>query len=180
MYLDVDGRDGLEDRLRQPRPGQVDPPVLQQTVQGVPHGGGLLMDLFEHEVLVSALFRCLGVPGDLGQGKLHLVSIEVVKMDLPRAESCRLLIADVVHISRVVQDGGHIRGQIGPPLRHAEDHGRVLPGGEDLAGIVLKHQRQGIGPLYAHHGPGEGVHRAQLVFFVVVVHQLHRRFGVGV
>ena len=119
----MDGRDGLENLLRQPRPGQVDPPVLQQTVQGVPHGGGLLMDLFEHEVLVSALFRRLGIPGDLGQGKLHLVSIEVVKMNLPRAESCRLLIADVVHISRVVQDGGHIRGQIGLPLRHAEDHG---------------------------------------------------------
>ena len=120
---DVDGRDGLEDLPCQPRPGQVEPPVLQQTVQGVPHGGGLLMNLFEHKVLVSALFRRLGVPGDLGQGKLHLVSIEVVKMNLPWAESCRLLIADVVHISRVVQDGGHIGGQIGLPLRHAEDHG---------------------------------------------------------
>ena len=61
---DEDLVDGLEVRLGDVRLVEEDAPVVEVATEGVADGGGLLVDLLDHEGVVAALLRGGEVPVD--------------------------------------------------------------------------------------------------------------------
>ena len=166
--------------VRQMNLRQVNVPVLYHRVQGIQSRSGLLVDFLHHEMLVAALFRSFRIPFDFRQLFFNLFPIQVVEMDLPRRQSGHLQIADVVDAPGVLQNSRNVGSHIGFPVRHPDNHGAFLPGRPDFSGIVLKHHAQSVGTSDPHHGLRQGVHRAQIVFFIIIVNQLHHHFRVRI
>ena len=170
---------GAQHLLGDARLAQIHAAVAHEGVDGVRHHAGLLVNLLHHEVLEAGLLRGLRVPGDLHGMLLDGLLIHGAEADRALAQAGDLHVVDVVDAAGVLQDRRNVRGQIGRVALHADDHRAVAAGGEDLARIVLEHDRQGIGAADAHHAAGHGLHRASLVLVVVVVDQLGGDLGVG-
>ena len=168
----------LDFRLGQTDGGQVNLPVLHHGMDGILDGLGLLVDFLHHEMLKPGFFCGFSVPADLGQLLLDFIAVQVVEGDLALLEPGHFQVADVVDVPGVFQDGGHVGGQIGLSVLHAQNHGAVFPGHIDFLRVVLEHHRQGVGTPDADHGVVDGVHRGALIFFVVVIHQLDGHFRV--
>ena len=147
-------------------------------ISSVSPGGGLFVDFLDHEMLVPAFFGSLGVPGDLDRIVDDFVSVQIVEGDRTRTQPGNLEIADIVHLTGVFQNRRDVGSQEAFAVGDADDHGAVLPGGEDLAGEVFEHQGQRIGAPHADHGSGDGIDRAELIFFIVIVDQLDDDFGI--
>ena len=58
--------------------------VLYQAVERITDGFGLLMNLFDHEMLIARLFSRCRIPFDLGRRKLNLITVQVKKVYFPR------------------------------------------------------------------------------------------------
>ena len=159
--------------------GKVRRAVFDKGVKGIRHRFGLLVDLLHHKILIAGLLGSFRVPLDGGERLFDDVAVQVVEGHPARFQAAQLHVADVINIPGEAQDGRRVGGQKGLPFAHADDHGAVLAGGPDLAGIVLKHHRQRVGAANAHHGVVDGVHRGALVFLVVIVDEFHRHLGVG-
>ena len=138
------------------------------------------MDLLEHEVLVAAFFCRFRVPGDFHQGQGDFIAVEVIEFDAAGGQARYLQMVDIVNAAGVFEDRRYVRGQESGVFRRADDQGRILPGGEDFVRKVLEHQGQGVAAPHPHHGAGDGVHRADLVFLIVVIHQLDHDLGIGI
>ena len=149
---DVDLADFLNVRIGEVHCRQINLSILDNGVDRIPNRLGLFVDLLHHEVLKAALFRSLGIHLDLDELFLDLLLIDVVEGDLPALELSDLVVADVVHISRVLQDRRHIGGYKGVLSVYPDDHRGIFS--RDIQGIRvgLKHDGQGIGPPDAHHG----------------------------
>ena len=145
------------------------PPVLQQRAQSTLHGLRLLVDLFHHEVLIAALFRGFRVPQDFHRLLFDFVPVQVVEGNALGAEPGQFQVAHIINGAGVFQNGRHIRGKKLLAVSGADDHGAVLPGGVDFAGIVLEEHSQSIGAANTNHGMVDGIHRSVGIFFIVVV-----------
>ena len=78
---DVDAAHGAQGVLVKRKFAEIDTAVLDARADGVAHGGGLLVDLLHHEMLVAALFGRLGVPFDGGGLLFDLLAVDVVEGD---------------------------------------------------------------------------------------------------
>ena len=87
---------------------QIDGPVLHIGADGILYGFRLLMDLFQHEMLIAALFRCLGIPLDFHHFFLNLFPVDVIEADLISGHLRDLVIADIVDVPCLVKDRRHI------------------------------------------------------------------------
>ena len=131
--------------------------ISQNGIKRIGHCLGLLMDLLHHEMLKTALFGRLGIPGDLHGFFLNLITVQIVKMRLTGSELCKLQIVYVIYAAGIFQDSGNIGGHIGLTVGYAYDHGAVFSGHPDLTGIILEHKLQRITSAHTHHGLCDGV-----------------------
>ena len=152
------------------------PAVLDPGEQALAQGVGLLHDLLDHEVLIAALLRGGDLPVHGGVFLLHWVQQAVIDLDAVSGEDGNFPVLHVGHVPGVLDDSGDVAGQKVAAVPVAQHQGAVLPGGDDLVGIVHADDAQGIGALNLVQGLD---HRLQDVVGVVVVHQLGRHFGVG-
>ena len=136
------------------------------------------MDFLQHEMLVACFFSCFCIPFDLRWLFLNLISVQIVKGNGPIYQTCHLQISDVINIAGIFQNRRNIRSHIAVSVLHADDHRTVLARNVNLPGIILKHDRQGIGTADTDHGMVDGIHRSMLVFLVIVIDELHCHFGV--
>ena len=157
---------------------EVNDPVVEDGIQGVPDSLGLFVNFFYHEMLESGLFRRLGVPGDLHQVLLNFVAVQVEERHFALLQPGQFQIADVIHVPGVFQNGRHVGGQVAFPVGNADDHGAVLPGGINFLRVVLEHQGQGVGPTHPDHGVVDGIHGGVGILFVVIIHQFDGHFRV--
>ena len=157
---------------------QADFSVLDDGVDGILDSLGLLVDLLHHEMLKTALFGSFRIPLDLGQFLGDLFLIQIIELCGACSESADLVVADIIDVSGVAQDRGNIGGDIGLVLPDADDHGAVLTGNENLIGIILEHEGQGIGAAHADHCAHDGIDRAHVVFFQVIVDCLDGDFRI--
>ena len=137
------------------------------------------MDLFHHEVFVTALLGRLSVPGDVYGLLLDLVAVQVIEMCLAGRELREFEVVDVVDIAGVFEDRGHIACDIGLAVRDADDHRAFLTHDPDLAGSVPEHELEGVASPDADDGLRDGVDGSDVVFMVIVVYELDHDFGVG-
>jgi len=158
----------------------MNPAVLDHAGQRAPDRFRLLMNFLEHEVLIAALFRRFRVPGDLGQRQLLFIPVQVIEGHLSGYDPGGQQVFHIIDLPGVFQQGRNIGGQIRVLLRDPDDQGGILPGGIDFPGIIAEHDRQGIASPNPDHHPGEGVHRSDFVFVVVIVDQLDHHFRIRV
>ena len=93
-------------------------------------GMGLLVDLFEHEVRVAALFRSVDVPVDVVSLLLHGVHLAVIDADAVCTEDGELAIVEVGDVARVADDRRYVGGDEVLSLAEAEQQRRVLARGK--------------------------------------------------
>ena len=138
----------------------------------------LLVDLFHHEMLKAALFRCFRIPLDLGDLFLDLVTVQVVECHLSGADPGHLQVADIVYFSGMVQDRRYIGSDKAFLFRGTYDHGAFLTGYKDLTRIILKHYLQRIGATHTNQCLSQRIQRTYFVFLIVVIHQLDQHLGI--
>ena len=136
------------------------------------------MDLLHHEMLKTALFRCLCIPLNFRCLLLDLVTIEIIKMRFTRSQLCKLKVADIINIAGIFQDCRNIRSHIGLTVCNTNDHRTVLARHPDFARIVTEHQLKSIGATDTNHRLCNGIDRTQIILFIIVVHQFDDYFGV--
>ena len=158
--------------------GQVDSAVLDYGIKRILDGFRLLMDLFHHEMLKTALFGCFCIPFDFGGLLLNFITVQVIEMRLTRRQLCKLKVANVIHIASVFQNCRNIRSHISFTIRNADDHRAILACHPDLARIITEHQLKRIGTAHTNHRLGNGIDRAEVVLLIIVVHQLDDHFGI--
>ena len=129
-------------------------------------------------MLVACFFSCFCIPFDLRWLFLNLISVQIVKGNGPIFQTCHLQISNIINISGIFQNRRNIRSHIAVSVLHADDHRTVLAGNVNLPGIILEHDRQGIGTADTDHGMVDGIHRSMLIFLVIVIDELHCHFGV--
>ena len=139
----------------------------------------LLMDLFDHKVLIAAFFGCFSVPVYPGQQHFGLVSVQVVELHIPGNDLCHLQVSDVINVSCIFQEGRDVGSKVSRIVGNADDKRAVLSCGIYLSRTVFEHQSQRKGTSDPDHGLGHGVYGIVGVFFVVVVHQLDQHLGIG-
>ena len=122
-------------------------PVPDAGGEAPAQGLGLLHDLLEHEVLVSALFGGIHLPVDGDNILVNGLHQMVIAPDALPCEDGQLSVLHVAHPSGVPQDGGDVAGDEIASLSPAQDQGAVLPDGHDPVGAVGTQDAQGVGPL---------------------------------
>ena len=151
-------------------------PVLDAGGDGVPHRLGLLQNLLEHKVLISALFSGGDLPVHLMALLFHRAEIGVVHPAVVGGELGDLPVVQVADLPGVADDRRHVGGHEVEPLPKAQDERAVLPGGDQPVGAVGAQNPQGIGPLDAVEHLGD---RVQDIAVIVVLQQMGHHFRVG-
>ena len=129
-------------------------------------------------MLVACFFSCFCIPFNLRWLFLNLISVQIIKGNGPICQTCHLQVSDVINIASIFQNRRNIRSHIAVSVLHTDDHRTVLAGNVNLPGIILEHDRQGIGTADTNHGMVDGIHRSVLVFLVIVIDELHCHFGI--
>ncbi len=84
--------------------------ILKTGTEGITHRFGLLINLFQHKMLIAALFRRIDIPLN-GHGLLlNLLLIDVVEGHGVPRQPDNLLILNVIDASRITQNGRNIGG----------------------------------------------------------------------
>ena len=106
-----------EVRVAEPHLIEVEATIAPHTAaQRIGHGLRLLGDLLEHEQVVAALLRGGGIPGDRELLGLDDVAVEVGDDDLLAGDLHDLVLAELERVTRVGDEGGHVRGHEVLPL----------------------------------------------------------------
>lgn len=161
-----------------------DPTVDEMAEQGVGHGGRLLGDLLEHEVLVAALLGGRQVPVDVEGASLagHIVAVEVADPIPIGGDHHRLVLTQLDRVAGVLDERRHVRADEHLAVADPDDQRRGAARGHDRARLVGvgEHQRE-----VAFQPTQHGQHRADKVTGGLAVpkglrHQVHRHLAVGV
>src|SRR6185437_10951727 len=100
------------------------------------NGSGLLKDLFEHEVLIAALFPPARGPQNVGDLTRNRLAVEVCQVDAIGRQHRYVAIVQKEHVARVAQNRRHIRGYEELVVTQADYHGRPLTRRYNLVGIA--------------------------------------------
>ena len=84
------------------------------------------MDLFEHEVLIAALFRCLGIPCDLKHLLRNRRPEMIRHLDRILADHCHFSVTEDICTTCLGNDGRNIGGDKVLPLTKSNDKRIVL------------------------------------------------------
>ena len=123
---------------------------------GVADGAGLLVDFFEHEVLVAGFFGLDGIPGDALGEEGAGGAVEVGEGDAGGGEGGEFAVGEEVDGAGVVEDAGDVGGEEELALAEAEDGGRAEAGGDELVGLVGGEDADGEGAGEAEDGAADG------------------------
>ena len=170
---DIDPLKPCQHLTGKPHFRQVDLTVLYISSHRVLHSFWLLVDLLEHEMLISAFFRGFCIPFDLRHVLTDLFPVDIIEMDLIFAQLRDLHVPDIVDIPRPVQDRGHVGSDQAAGLILPDDERAVLPRRKEPAQAVLKHHAERIGAADTQHRPCQSFKRSACLL-IIIVHQFDR------
>ena len=143
---------------------------------GVPHRARLLVNLFEHEMLVAALFRHDRVPQNVRHLPVNRPAVEIAEAHAFGREHRHVPVAQEKHVARIAQDRRNVRRHEIFVVAQADHHRRSRPRGDNLVGVGNREDRQGE---YAGQLLDGGAHRGFKIAAEVLFHQVRNDFGVG-
>jgi hypothetical protein len=136
------------------------------------------VNLLEHVVVVAALGGLLGVPLDARDRLVQQAVLGVRDGPRPGFEAGELAVVEIHHAVGVLQEGGHVAGEVGRVVADADDQRRVPAGGED--GLrVLRDRGQRVTALQSADRRAEGRLEARAVG-AALLDEVRHDFGVGV
>ena len=95
--------DPLQDIFSETGGSQIDLSVVDDAVESILYGFRLLVDLFDHEVLKTALFSRFGIPCYVSLFDFDLVSVEVKEVHFTRKDPDRMKIVNIVDVAGVLK-----------------------------------------------------------------------------
>ena len=134
------------------------------------------MNFFYHEMFKSRFLRRFCIPFNCFRLFLDLITIQIVERDLPFSDTSHLQISNIINISGIFKNCRNIRSNISFAVCNTNDHRTVFSCHPDLPRIILKHQFQSIRTAYTHHRFRDRIDRTQIIFLIIVVHQLDHNF----
>ena len=141
---------------------------------GIRYCLGLLIHFFEHEMLVSGLFRRFRIPVD-GNGLLfQFLRVHVVNMEAFRRQAHDLLIFNISHGSGITQDSGNVGSDKAAVRILPHNERAVLSYGKQLAGKIREQDPKRIGALHPVQHFGDGRHGISLIIIVQHMRQNFR------
>ena len=128
--------------------------------QRVGHRGGLLGNLLEHEVLVSAFFGGGQVPVDVKLAELDIVvAVEIGDPVAVRGDHHGLVLAQFDRVAGVFDERRHVGADEHLAVADPDHQRRGPAGGDDGAGLVGVGEHQGEVALqpaqHGEHGTGK-------------------------
>ena len=161
-----------------------DPAVNEMPDQGVGHGGRLLGDLFEHEVLEAALLGGRQIPVDVKSAGVRgvLVAVEVGDPVAVSREDDSLVLAELDRIAGVRDERRHIGADEHLAVADPEHQRRRATSGDDHAGLVgVGEDQREVALEPAQHGQHRrGEITCGLAVPVFPGDQVDRDLGVGI
>ena len=167
--------DLLQVLIREGEVIQDDLPVFDTGLDGRLDGMGLLHDLFEHEVLVAALFGGGDVPSDPGHGLFQDLACGVIDGNIFGGDVGDLTVLHVNDILGVCHECSHVRGKVVFPDAHTHDQRGGLAGSDNAATLFRAENAQGIRTFQARDRLENGLFQVALI---VHVHEMDNDFRV--
>ena len=169
--------EATEHLRRNPALLQIGQAVLDAGRNGIANGGGLLVNLFQHEVGIAALADCLHIPVRRFQLFLHRLSKGIVDLHAVTVQHGDLLVFQQIVIPCVLDDCRHIRGNEALALANAHDQRAFTAHGIHLIRMVGEDDAQRIGALQVTDGLGNRLNGTAVI---AVVQQPCHHFRVRV
>jgi len=94
--------------------------LVHPSLETLPEGAWLLVDLLEHVVVEPRLPRLLGVPLDGLGWPIDRVAGSIGDLEAAGLDACVLPIVEVDHLVGVLAEGRHVRSQVGRILGDAQ------------------------------------------------------------
>ena len=154
-----------------------EPPLAQAIADRRRDRFGLLVDLLQHERLEPGLLGALVVPVELDELVVGRAAVDGAEVGRPLGpDDDDLAVVGELHLPRLAQERGGVRGDEGLARRHADDHRALQPRSDEHAGVVAMDRDEGEVALElgvrASHGLDE-------VALVVLLDQVRDGLGVG-
>ena len=123
----------------------------------IAHSLRLLIDLLEHEVLIAALLRSLGIPRNLEHFLRNRCAQTIRHLDCVLADNGKLAVSQNIGAARPRNDGGNIGCDEILSLAKSDDERIVLLRAEQHIRMSAAHERERVRPLdplqnHAHCG----------------------------
>ena len=148
------------------------------TDQRVAHDARLLVNLLEHKVGITALFRHVQVPVDVGDLKLDNVAGLVGVLDACGRELGKLTVLEHHDVAGCVDERDDVGGDIGAGLARADHDRGILAGHGDHAGLVSAHGGQTIGTDHVGARLAHGGHQV-VRLGISLFDQMREDLGIG-
>ena len=148
--------------------------------QGVAHGARLLEDFLLHEVLVAALFRHDGVPGDVVRRALDGTAVVIHHMHAFGGEHGDVAIGEEKHLASVLEQGGDVAGDEIFSIAEANHRRRAEARGDDFLRIFRGEENQRVDAAQFLQGAAHRFFKrnaALRILFHEVRHDLRVGFG---
>ena len=155
---------------------ELEPAVTHAVADRLGDGVGLLVDLLQHERLEAGLLGALVVPVELDQ--LALDRAAVVGAHEPgavRGDRDEVAVLREVHLARLAQEGGRVRGEEGLATADADDERALMARADEQARVVAVDRDEGEVALELVEGEAR---RLDEVAVVVLLDQVADRLGV--
>ena len=154
---DIDAAHIFDGFFIQAQLAQINAAILDAGAEGIPHSGGLFVDLLHHKVLVTAFFGGFGVPLDGAGFFFNRFFINVEKLNTVRGQAGDFQVINVIHRAGIFQQSRNVRCDQAAVFGLADNQRAVFPHCVYHAGLVCKQDAQRIRTTHMHHHAGDGI-----------------------
>ncbi len=89
-------------------------------------------------MLEPALFGGFQIPVDMRQRQREHFPVQIEKLGFALFKSCYLQIVDVIHVARIFQKRGNVRGKKALSARKPHYHGTILSYCVNFVGVIAE------------------------------------------
>jgi len=156
---------------------QVDLPCFCKSVEeSILDSLRLLVDLFEHEVLVAFLFGSICIPAYVEYFSVDRLAIFVIYVDFVLGQDDSLVVLDQIYLSAVFEERRNIRCYKVETFADSRYQRCILTNCDDLVGLVRRDDGDGICSPHVLNGLVDCLEKISII---VYAHKVCYNFGVS-
>ena len=148
------------------------------SAHGIKNGLRLFVNLFQHEVGITAFLRCRCIPGNRRRFTRDGMAIDVGEIYLGLSDNRHIPLFEIGHVSSMRKHRHHIGGDIRGVICPTDNERAAGPGGDQGSWFPFRDDRQRITAPHVLRREPHGI--GQLVFFLkILVDQMGDHFRIG-
>ena len=113
--------------------------------ESITNNTGLLVNFFQHEIRIAALFRNIDIPINMGDFRGYRITISIKIINMIRMHNSKLIVFKDHHITGCVDKRNDIRAQVATVFANAQHNRRIFASYHDFARMIVVHYGQTIG-----------------------------------